>query len=77
MTAKKSDVFKSIGRRKSSVARVKLSNGKGVYTINNRDIDDYVYTLVDENTSCSACDVGCYKLISEPKNIDSEFNAAA
>ena len=29
------------GRRKSSVARVKLSNGKGVYTINNRNIDDY------------------------------------
>ena len=41
MTATKSDVWKTIGRRKSSVARVKLSNGKGVYTINNRNIDDY------------------------------------
>ena len=42
--------------------------------LTSRDIDDYVYTLVDENTSCSACDAGCYKLISEPKNIDSEYS---
>ena len=41
MTAKKSDVFKSIGRRKSSVARVLISNGKGQYTINKRNIDNY------------------------------------
>ena len=41
MTAKKSDVWKSIGRRKSSVARVIISNGKGEYTINRRNIDNY------------------------------------
>ncbi|NLL92395.1 MAG: 30S ribosomal protein S9 [Ruminococcaceae bacterium] len=29
------------GRRKSSVARVRLYNGEGKITINNRDIDDY------------------------------------
>tara|TARA_Y100001968_G_C19038130_1_gene563104 strand:- start:261 stop:665 length:405 start_codon:yes stop_codon:yes gene_type:complete len=41
MTAKKSTDWRALGRRKSSVARVKISNGKGVYTINNRSIDDY------------------------------------
>jgi len=41
MTAKKNTDWRSLGRRKSSVARVKISNGKGVYTINNRNIDDY------------------------------------
>ena len=41
MTAKKNDTWKSIGRRKSSVARVVISNGKGKYTINKRNIDNY------------------------------------
>ena len=41
MSAKKSQEWKSIGRRKSSVARIVISNGKGVYTINRRNIDDY------------------------------------
>jgi|TARA_B110000116_G_scaffold221977_1_gene200668 small subunit ribosomal protein S9 len=41
MIAKKNADWRSLGRRKSSVARVKISNGKGVYTINNRGIDDY------------------------------------
>ena len=41
MTAKKNDTWRSIGRRKSSVARVIISNGKGQYTINKRNIDNY------------------------------------
>ena len=41
MSIKKKDVWRSLGRRKSSVARVIISNGKGKYTINNRNIDDY------------------------------------
>ena len=41
MTAKKNDVWRTLGRRKSSVARVIISNGKGKYTINNRSIDNY------------------------------------
>tara|TARA_Y100001970_G_C13474602_1_gene481373 strand:- start:87 stop:491 length:405 start_codon:yes stop_codon:yes gene_type:complete len=41
MTAKKNTDWRTIGRRKSSVARVKITNGKGLYTINNRSIDDY------------------------------------
>ena len=36
MTAKKSDVWKSVGRRKSSIARVMISSGKGEITINRR-----------------------------------------
>jgi len=42
--------------------------------LTNRDINDYKYTLVDDNASCSECDNGCYKLVSEPKNIDSEYS---
>ncbi len=33
--------FYGTGRRKSSVARVRIYNGEGKITINNRDIDDY------------------------------------
>ena len=33
--------FNGTGRRKSSVARVRLYNGTGKITINDRDIDDY------------------------------------
>ncbi|MBQ2315761.1 MAG: 30S ribosomal protein S9 [Clostridia bacterium] len=33
--------FYGTGRRKSSVARVRIYNGTGKVTINNRDIDDY------------------------------------
>ena len=33
--------FYGTGRRKSSVARVRLYNGTGKITINDRDIDDY------------------------------------
>ena len=41
MTAKKSDVWKSVGRRKSSIARVMISSGKGEIKINRRNIDTY------------------------------------
>ena len=43
--AKKSDVkYYGTGRRKSSVARVYLTAGKGEITINGRSIDDYFGT---------------------------------
>ena len=38
---KKSDFWIAIGRRKSSVARVQLANGKGIFTINKRPIENY------------------------------------
>ena len=42
MSAKKHDsIWKSLGRRKSSIARVSISTGKGNYTINSRTLDDY------------------------------------
>ena len=41
MSTKKTERWDSIGRRKSSVARVKISNGKGTYTINKRSMDNY------------------------------------
>tara|TARA_Y100000996_G_C22507041_1_gene636834 strand:- start:489 stop:1241 length:753 start_codon:yes stop_codon:yes gene_type:complete len=42
--------------------------------LTNRNINDYEYKLVDENASCSDYETGCYKLISEPKNVDSEYS---
>ena len=39
--AKVLDSFYGTGRRKSSVARVRIIPGKGKITINGRDIDDY------------------------------------
>ena len=36
-----SNYFYGTGRRKSSVARVRIYNGTGKITINDRDIDDY------------------------------------
>ena len=37
----KESYFYGTGRRKSSVARVRLYQGTGKVTINDRDIDDY------------------------------------
>jgi len=39
-------VINTIGRRKSSVARIYLSEGKGNVTVNNRDYKDYFPTGV-------------------------------
>ena len=46
MPAKKSDkiVFYGTGRRKKSIARVRLTDGKGNITVNNQPIDEY-FTL--------------------------------
>ena len=38
---KKNELWKAIGRRKSSVARVSLSTGKGKIIINKRDVKEY------------------------------------
>ena len=38
---KKSDSWSAIGRRKSSIARVNLSSGKGAFIVNNRPIENY------------------------------------
>ena len=38
---KKSENWLATGRRKSSVARVRLITGKGVFTINKRTIENY------------------------------------
>jgi small subunit ribosomal protein S9 len=41
-TKKKEVTYYGTGRRKSSVARVFLSDGKGVITINERPVDEYM-----------------------------------
>ncbi len=38
------EVINALGRRKSAVARVYVSEGKGKITINNRDLNDYFTT---------------------------------
>ena len=38
---KKSDSWSAVGRRKSSIARVQMSIGKGKFVINNRPIENY------------------------------------
>jgi small subunit ribosomal protein S9 len=38
------EVINALGRRKSAVARVYISDGKGKITINNRDLNDYFTT---------------------------------
>ena len=38
------EVINTIGRRKSAIARVYLSDGKGKITVNNRDVSEYFTT---------------------------------
>ena len=38
---KKSDSWRAIGRRKSSIARIKMEGGKGVFTVNRKPVDSY------------------------------------
>ena len=45
MSAKaKPSVFFATGRRKTSTARVRIKEGSGSFTINNRDLTDYCKT---------------------------------
>ncbi|MBO6103313.1 MAG: 30S ribosomal protein S9 [Opitutales bacterium] len=46
------DVFTSVGRRKTAVARVSLSNGTGNITVNGKALKEYCYTdaLLQEAT---------------------------
>lgn len=41
MVKKKVEIWSAIGRRKSSVARVRLYSGKGKITVNKRPVDEY------------------------------------
>ncbi|NJO91205.1 MAG: 30S ribosomal protein S9 [Chloroflexia bacterium] len=38
------EVINTVGRRKSAIARVYLTEGKGNITVNNRDVADYFQT---------------------------------
>ena len=42
MAKSKKDVFYGTGRRKSSIARVRLTEGNGKITINGKDIQEYL-----------------------------------
>ncbi|HYW81550.1 MAG TPA: 30S ribosomal protein S9 [Thermoguttaceae bacterium] len=46
--------FLGTGRRKSSVARVRVRPGEGNITINKRPLDEYFYRLQDRNSVLAA-----------------------
>ena len=49
MAASTVEIVLGTGRRKTSVARVRLCQGKGKITINNREIDDFFRVEQDRN----------------------------
>lgn len=48
-----SDYFEGIGRRKASTARVRITNGTGLFVINDKQIDDYFPREGDMNAILS------------------------
>ena len=44
--------------------------------LTNRDINEYEYTLMEVNSACDDIETGneCYKLMSKPKDTDSEYS---
>jgi small subunit ribosomal protein S9 len=45
-----STIFHATGRRKTSVARVRLTPGTGQFTVNGRNFDEYFPTVALQNT---------------------------
>ena len=43
-TATDSETFTAVGRRKTSVARIRLSRGEGKVTVNGKPLDKYFFT---------------------------------
>ncbi len=50
-------VYKGTGRRKESVAQVRMIAGTGVVTVNNRSLSDYFHRLVLEAAALAPFDV--------------------
>ncbi len=49
--AETKDFIWTVGRRKTATARVRLSKGSGVITVNKRPVDKYFPTVEDRNTA--------------------------
>ncbi len=49
--------FEGVGRRKESTARVRVSNGTGIFTVNNKDLEAYFTRLGDKETILTPFDV--------------------
>lgn len=47
--AKKANFTLAVGRRKESVARVRVSSGEGVVTVNGRSADEYFVSLINKS----------------------------
>ncbi len=63
------DTINAIGRRKASVARVYLTNGSGVITINGRTFENYFPQAIIQNTVMSPI-----RLIEQAKTYDINVN---
>ena len=50
--------FIATGRRKSSVARVRMTAGKGIITVNKKDIKDYLQTIASNLDETVLASVG-------------------
>ena len=57
MAKKETTVFLGTGRRKSSIARVRIMPGKGNLTVNGKELDEYLPTEVLRNLAKMPFDV--------------------
>ena len=57
MAKKETTVFLGTGRRKSSIARVRIMTGKGNLTVNGKSLDEYLPTEVLRNLAKMPFDV--------------------
>ena len=57
MAKKETTVFLGTGRRKSSIARVRIMPGKGTYTVNGKSLEEYLPTEVLRNLAKMPFDV--------------------
>lgn len=57
MAKKETTIFLGTGRRKSSIARVRIMPGKGNYTVNGKSLDEYLPTEVLRNLAKMPFDV--------------------
>lgn len=63
--AKKQQYYPGVGRRKRSIATIRLTNGKGVITVNDKTIEEYFGTDIYNQTIS-----GPLVLLAKDKTVD-------
>jgi small subunit ribosomal protein S9 len=65
VSTKKEEAYLGTGRRKTSVARVRITNGDGKIVVNNRDFEKFFRRLEDKIVARAPLDaVGCQKKVN-------------